>query len=520
MDIAIAHQAAGRSAEAEEVYRTILAQVPNNAFALNFLGVVLASRGEKQEGIRYMRQSIEADPIVAVFQTNLSGALIETGDFQGAEMAARAAIQRNPKDGQAHVNLAQAQWEQQREDEAIATMRRAAELLPTRADVYSHLGRYYVGSRRVEESLAPLCRAVELAPGDSVYHANLGGSLYTLLRLKEAEQEYRKAIQLKPDEPAYHTDLALVLLLAGDWTNGLREYESRLKVPLMRTAPRSYARPQWDGSPLNGRTIFLHTEQGFGDAILFSRYVPILAESGGKVILEARPELLDLFQSLKGVGQLIGRGQTPPQFDVHAPLLSVPMFLGTTPQTIPTNVPYLRPDENRIEHWRQIIGAKAGDAKMRIGLVWGGSKSSAYDQQRSIMLQDLSPLLAVKDVRWYSLQVGVDALLSGPFVGGQMVELSGDFRDFADTAAAIESLDLVISVDTSVAHVAGAIGKPVWMFVPHLPFWPWLTEGTSTGWYPTMQLFRQTNPNTWVPTVSAVAGALRQKLAALQPKAC
>jgi len=283
MDIAIAHQAAGRSAEAEEVYRTILAQAPNNGFALSFLGVVLVSRGQMQEGIRYMQQSIAAEPVVAVFHTNLSGALIEAGDYHGAEIAARAAIERDPKDGQAHINLAQVQWQQQRQDEAIATMRRAVELLPTRADVYSHLGRYYAGSRRVEESRAPLQKAVELEPDNSAFHANLAASFYTLLRLKDAEQEYLKAIELKPDEPAYHTDLALVLLLAGDWTNGLREYESRLKVSLMRTAPRSYGRPQWDGSPLDGRTILLHTEQGFGEAILFSRYVPILAESGAKV---------------------------------------------------------------------------------------------------------------------------------------------------------------------------------------------------------------------------------------------
>jgi Flp pilus assembly protein TadD len=514
MQMASAHQAAGRLSEAEEVYRAVLAQMPDNAYALNHLGLIYLDRGQKPEGIRFLRESVHVDPTTAVFHTNLSGALLSSGDAHGAAEEAQLAIAVDPADIQAFVNLAQAHWLLSRVDDALAEMRKAIELQPDRADAHSHLGLYLQGLRRFDEALPLLQKAADLEPSNAYNFANVGGALYALRRLDEAKEAYHKALAILPNEASLHSDLALVLLVKGDWINGLREYEWRQLVPSIRSVRRSYPQPQWDGSPLAGRTIFLYSEQGLGDAVLFGRFAGVLAESGAKVVFECNPSQLDLFRSLAGVSQLIARGQTPPAFDVHSPLLSVPLLLGTTPQTVPARSSYLSADKSRKDHWHQIIGTQAGEAKLRVGLVWGGSKTAAHNPQRSISLERLAPLASVEGVRWFSLQVGpAQADLPRAPAGMDLVELGSSLRDFADTAAAMANLDLIISVDTSACHIAGSIGKDVWVFEPYLPYWVWLMEGQTTPWYTSMRLFRQPKLDDWDTVIKDIATALRQRVA-------
>ena len=511
MEIAATHHNEGRLAEAEQIYRAVLAQMPDNAHALHYLGLINISRGNKQEGLKLIRQSLELAPSVGMFHMNHAGALLDTGDAHGAEQAAREAIAKGTPGAQPYINLGQALWRQNRFDEALAAMQKADELDPQRPDVHSFLGVYNLGLRHFDVAIPALRRAVELEPTRAFHYANLGAALYAIRELSESEAMYRQAVALQPDRPDYHADMALPMMAAGNWTEGLRESEWRFQVARQGVQQRNFAQPRWDGSPLQGKTIFIYSEQGFGDSILFGRYVPLLAQNGATVILETPPELLALFQSLKGVEQLVPAGQAPPKFDVYSSIVSLPLHFGTTPTNVPADIPYLSADSARIDRWRNEILAHAHGSELRVGLVWGGSKTARHDAQRSLTLGDFSHLAQIPDVRWYSLQFGPDAQqLAQPTHGMQIVDL-GQKNDFADSAAAMASLDLVICVDTSAAHVAGATGRPVWMLEPFLPYWPWGIEGNTTPWYPTMRIFRQPALDNWDGVMTSVAEALRQR---------
>jgi len=514
MEIATTHHREGRLAEAEEIYRVVLAQMPENAHALHYLGLIRISRGNKEEGLKLIRQSVEMNPSVGLFHMNLAGALLDAGDVHGAEQSAREGIAKGAQGAQPHINLGQALWRQARFEEGLAAMQKAEELEPQRPDVQSFLGVYYTSLRRYDEAFAALGRAIEIDPNRAFHHANLGAALYATHQLDESVVEYRKAIALQPDRPEFHADMALPMLVGGNWTEGFREYEWRLKVPHIVALPRHYPQPQWDGSPIQGKTVFLYPEQGFGDAILFCRFAPMLRERGARVILEVRQELYNLVKSLKGIDQLISRGTDVPSFDFHSALLSLPMHFKTTPENVPAQGPYLSADAARIERWRAEVVSVESEAKLRVGLVWGGSKTARHDPQRSLPLEGFAPLAHVPGIRWYSLQVGEDAQqLAQPPQGMQIVDLGRKIRDFADSAAAMAALDLVICVDTSAAHVAGATGRPVWMLEPYLPYWPWGIEGETTPWYPTMRIFRQPALDNWDGVLERVAEALRERLA-------
>jgi Flp pilus assembly protein TadD len=513
MELATQHHTAGRFAEAEQIYQVVLGQMPENAHAMHYLGLIQLSRGQRAEGLRLMRESLKLDPSAGIFHMNLAGALLETGDAYGAEQAARQAIAMNVEGAQPHINLGQALWRQLRQEEALQAMQKAAELEPLRPDVHSFVGVYRTALGRHEQAIPSLRRAIELEPQRAFHYANLGAELYAIRELAESEAMYRQAIAIEPARAEYHADMAMPMLAAGNWTQGLKEAEWRSRVTRPGTPGRTFAQPLWDGSPLEGKTIFVYSEQGLGDAILFSRYVPLLASKGAKVILEVRPPLLPLFQSLKGVKELIPTGQQPPAFDYHSPMLSLPLQSGTTPATIPADVPYLSADAARIQRWHQMIQSP-GDVKLRVGLAWGGRKAAVHDAQRSLNLADLEPLAKVQGIRWYSLQVGPDTkqLEQAP-QGFEITNIGQHFVDFADCAAAMASLDLVICGDTTEANLAGATGRPVWMLEPYLPHWPWLMPGDTTPWYPSMRLFRQPVHNDWASVIASVHAALQQLIA-------
>jgi hypothetical protein len=298
-------------------------------------------------------------------------------------------------------------------------------------------------------------------------------------------------------------------LLRGDCLGGFVEFEWRLQTEKHLSRPRTFSQPHWDGSPLNGRTILLTDEQGLGDTLQFVRYALLVAECGGNVIVECQPQLQRLLQNSLWPIRVVDDSQPPPPFDVHCSLLSLPMVFRTTLETIPRQVPYVHADVESIAYWRNKIAGETG--LVNVGLAWAGNKSQMNDHNRSMAFRHLASLGRVAGVRFCSLQKGEAAQqASKPLAGMQLTDWTGDIGDFADTAAFVASLDLVISVDTSIAHLAGAMGKPVWTMLCFAADWRYLLDREDCPWYPTMRLFRQPTPGDWPSVVERVADALAE----------
>jgi tetratricopeptide (TPR) repeat protein len=376
---------------------------------------------------------------------------------------------------------------------------------PQMGEAHNNLGNSLLALGQFTEAAECFRRAAVLLPTSPVPVAARASALQALGDVSAAEAECRKAVTIAPDFPAAHWNLALNLLLQGRYLEGWQEYEWRWLKPDF-TSPRRHTEiPLWDGSPLNGQTILLHAEQGFGDAIQFVRYAPLVAECGGSVIIECHPQLVQLFLSIEGVQNVVAFGATLPSFSCHAPLLSLPRLFGTTLQTIPSSNHYLSVVTYYRQKWFALLSGYS--AVLRVGLVWAGK--SFPDPFRSCRLGELAPLALVGDVTFFSLQVGSGSeQASSPPTNMRLIDLTPQIDDFADTAALIEQLDLVISIDTAVAHLAGALGKPVWLLLPFAPDWRWLCERCDSPWYPGMRLFRQEEAGIWDSVVMKIAADL------------
>jgi hypothetical protein len=323
----------------------------------------------------------------------------------------------------------------------------------------------------------------------------------------EAEAAFRRALEIQPDDPAAQFSEGLLRLRQGDFERGWPLYEKRWEahgIPM-----RDFPQPRWRGEPLEGKRILVYAEQGLGDSIQFIRYAPWMAARGGAVIVEAQPSLAELFREVKGVCEVVAAGEALPDFDVHVPMLSLPLAFGTRRESIPREVPYLRARAGRLAAWERRVGGRGG--RFRVGLIWASSPENPLWRIRDVTLEMLRPVLAVPGVEFFSLQLGVAATqFREETGGGGMVDLTAEIRDFADSAALMAQLDLVISVDTAPAHLAGALGRPVWTLLPFSPDWRWGSEGETTPWYPTMRLFRQTVLGEWGAVVERVAEELRR----------
>jgi len=542
-ELALQHPPSGRLRDAEQIYRQILAQQPAHAGALHHLGVIAHQVGRSEVAVDLIRQAIALQPGYAEAHSNLGNALRSRGQPDEAIAAYRQAITLRPGYAEAHYNLGNALMDKGQRDEAIASYRQAIALGPGYVEAHNNLGYALHGKGQFDEAIAALQQAIAFQPGYVDAHYNLGNALMDNGRLDEAVAAfqqtitlrpgyaeacnnlgnalkdrrqldeavgvYRKAIALRPDFAEAHHNLAFVLLQKQDYSQGWREYEWRWKMKDFPSPRRSFSQPQWDGSDLNNRTILLHSEQGFGDAIQFIRYVPLVAKRGGRIIVECPVELQRLFQGEPRGWEIIARGKPLPAFDVHCPLLSLPLVFGTTAQSIPAQVPYLHCDPQLAAKWRERLSGLPESRK--VGLVWAGSPAFTYDKARSPrQLSLFSPLAEAENVRFFSLQKGEAAKQAGnPPQGMQLFDWSGDLHDFADTAALIANLDLVISSDTAVAHLAGAMGKPVWVILPFAPDWRWLLERDDCIWYPTMRLLRQAQRGDWDEVLRRLSGALK-----------
>jgi len=479
---------------------------PDLAHAYVNLGSALKDKNQLDEAIAVYRRAIELDDKIAEAHCNLGMALKEKGQTGQAVIECRRAIELKDNLPQAHGNLAGALLEQKQFAAALAACRKALEIKPDFAEAHCCLGSVLWHLDRFDEAFAAWRHATELKQEYPEPHYNMANALRDIGRMDESIAAARRAIGLRADYGEAHFSLALTLLLTGDFRQGFREYEWRWKMR-DQGITHSFPDPAWRGEDLAGQTILLHAEQGLGDTIQFIRYAPLVKQHGGRVIVQCQEDLYGLLADYPGADQVIPRGRPLPQFQRHCPLLDIPLALGTDLNSIPSPGPYLNPNLQRVIHWNEAIAAHKD--RLKIGLVWAGRPQHKNDHNRSIALAQLAPLADVPNAMFFSLQKGPAATQTPP-QGIPWVDFTEQLTDFAETAALLANLDLVLTVDTSVAHLAGAMGKKVWVMLPFIVDWRWLLGRTDCPWYPTMRLFRQRTRGDWTGVIQSIAEQLRR----------
>jgi tetratricopeptide (TPR) repeat protein len=467
---------AGRLDDAERAYRGILAMVPAHADALHQLGIVLYQTGRPDDGLRMIDQALLCAP--------------ELSRLHNSRAAVLVALRRN--------------------EDALAAYDSVVTLDPAWAEAYYSRGNVLNALFRWEDAVASFLEAERYDSDFVEAQINRALDLYWLRRLDEARALYDRVLLRHPDNPDALYNSSLCCLAMGDLAQGWRAYEARWEMPQLASLRRELGAPRWRGDDVSvsGKTILLHAEQGLGDVLQFCRYAPLVAEQAD-VVLEVPGPLVRLLTSLPGRGRIVARGETLPRFDLHCPLLSLPFAFRTTLETIPRSIPYLTADTAAVAAWRVRLAALEG---LRVGVCWAGNPAAELiDRRRSVGLARLAALGAVAGVHFVSLQKGVaGADATGEPSGVVIHDWTDELRDFADTAALVEALDLVITVDTAVAHLAGALGKPVWILSRFDACWRWLDGRDDSPWYPTARLFRQEAPGGWDEVVARVGDALRE----------
>lgn len=567
----------GQLLEAGQIYRDILAHDPDQVDALNLMGVVMQAAGDLDTAEALLARACELAPdyfapfanlgnvlqaagraneAIDVFQkalalneasvetfNNLASAYNDIADHASALDASERALKLLGQFPEALVNKGNALLGLGRAEDAVTAYTDALKLAPGHGNALFNLGNAYVDLEQFEAAVDPYRQSVSQDPGNAEKHFNLANALMkagqfekclepfeTALGLKpgyvdalcnhasalqslgrssEALDRLQKALAFQPDSPDLHWNLSLTALQSGDYRLGWSEYEWRWKTKTFADFQRDFDKPAWAGEALDGKTILVHTEQGFGDNIQFCRFIPLLAGAGAKVVMECRPELNRLMATLDGVSARIDLGEALPEYDCHVPLMSLPKLFDTTIETIPSQMPYLKvPDGVAADP------TLAQSTGFKVGLAWAGSPTREDNHRRSVIFGDLAPLFGIAGVDLFSLQVGsAREQIAGFDAPPNVTDLTGGFSDFADTAAAIAELDLVISVDTAVLHLTGALGKPGWGLMSQPTGFLWMDERTDSPWYPTLKLFRQPAPGDWPAVMQQVRGALQQLVA-------
>ena len=496
--------------EAIACFRRAVQLKPGYAEAHNNLGNALKDQGKPDEAIACYRRALELKPDYADAHVNLAIVLNARGKPHEAAACCRRALELKPDFVEAHDNLGAALQHRGEPDEAAACYRRALELKPDFAEAHNHLGTALYDLGKLDEAIDAYRRVLELKPHDAEPRNNLGNALRGQGKLPEAMACYDRAIELKPDFADAHWNRSLALLAAGDWQAGWPEYQWRRQT--RDFIPRPFLQPLWNGEPLTGKTILLHAEQGLGDTIQFIRYAPLVKQRGATVVVACQEPLVRLLEGCAGIDQLVAHIEDIRAFDVHASLMSVPGILKTSLETIPAKVPYLIPRPELVEQWRTRLTDLDG---LRVGITWQGNPAFRGDRFRSIPLGRFAPLAQIRGVRWISLQKGVGSQqLAEVRERFPVVDLGSRLQDFTDTAAVMKNLDLVITSDTAAAHLAGALGVPVWVALSFAADWRWLLDRSDSPWYPTMRLFRQRERGNWQAVFEAIEKALSERLVA------
>jgi len=493
-------------------YRAALALKPDLVEAHSRIGNILKQQGRIEEAEAAYRQALAIKPDFAEARSNLGLVLYARGHLDEAVAEYRAAIAANPGLCEAHINLGNVLKEREQYDAAVVCYQTALRIEPDHIEAQCNLGSAYMGQERLQEAMDQYHAVLARDPDFADAHFNLALALRLLGQLHEAVAAYDRAIASKPDFVLAHYYSSYPRLLLGDFTAGFQNYEWRWRG-VGNFVKRVCDEPMLADHAVAGRTILLHAEQGLGDTIQFSRYASLVSAAGGRVILEVPRHLRRLFSGLQGVAAIVAPGESVPRFDAHCPLMSLPNIFSTTVATVPSAPAYLYAETEASQRWR----ARLGSQGFKIGIAWQGNPNSLAEKGRSAPLASFAPLAAIPGVRLISLQktYGLDQLQSLP--AGMHVETLGDDFDsgpdaFIDTAAVMMNLDLIVTVDTSIGHLAGALGRPTWIALQKIPHWVWLLDRHDTPWYPSVRLFRQTEHGDWAGPFAGMANEIKMKL--------
>jgi tetratricopeptide (TPR) repeat protein len=515
LQAAIAALGAGRAGEAERSLRRLLRQEPDNAVALQCLGIALHAQGNHTQALGFLDRSLRADPASTQAHNNRATVLNALGRPAEALESLDRAIALNANDPELHYNRGNTLLALLRDTDALAAFERAIALRPAFREAWQNKGIILTRLGRAAEALEAYDRLLSLfghAPDQATVseaRVNRAWALDQLGRRDAALDDCERAMADDPEYALAHFNAAPILLAKGDYARGWREYEWRWRNEKFRHHARQFRQALWLGdADIAGKTILLHAEQGYGDTVQFCRYAPMVQALGARVLLEVPPPLLPLLRTLRGYDELLARGTALPEFDVHTPLMSLPLALGTRLDSVPDPSPYLSADADRVGKWQSILGPRL---RPRVGLAWSGNPTLAADALRSVKLDALAPLL-LDGIEFVSVQRDVRPADEDAAARLGVRLTGGAIEDFADTAALISLLDLVISVDSAPAHVAGALAKPVWLLLYFAPEWRWLMDRDDSPWYRSARLFRQARPHDWGELAVRVGDALREQL--------
>jgi len=528
-------QQAGEYLKSILLIEKALALNPDDGDALNSLAESYLGQKLLPQAVRCYQRLVEIRPQSAEAHHRLGKVRERQEDWEGAAASYRRALSLQADSPDLYASLARLECKQGAFEEAVDACRRALALAPHRPELYQQLGHALTYTGNYGGAAQAYRQVLALEPDSARAVYGLGYIFERQGDLAAAADAYRIALKIDPDlavayfhlgithhlqgdcaqalkcvemmrrvEPdsaEARSFLGILLLQQGNFSQGWSEYEYRWGTTYGLRHRRKFRKPLWKGEPLAGARILLHAEQGMGDTLQFVRYVPLVAARGGSAILEVQPRLHRLLAKTPGAVEVISRGEALPAFDWQCPLLSLPLAFATDLSTIPSPVTYVEPDPAEVEIWRERLGGNG----LRVGLAWGGNAKHPHEHWRSIPLELLAPLTRMEGATFYSLQMGPPAARVAQLgVNVRLVDLQGEQKDFADTAAIVSNLDLVISIDTSVAHLAGAMGKPVWVFLSKSPDWRWMLDREDTPWYPSARLYRQSRLGNWAEVISRV----------------
>ena len=500
----------GRAADAETAYRIALSLAPDYAEAHYNLALALSDQGRMADACEQCDRYLSLQPGIEP-AWELAEALRQLEKREEAVHCYRRALRLAPDNAELLSDLGSALGELGQHAQAEALLRDAIERAPLLAQAHNNLGNLFLETNRLDAALECYRRTLEIEPGYAEAHYHIARVHLRRGKLADALEQLHTACRIKPELAVAQWMTGLVLLVRGEYREGFRRYEWRWRDENKAELRRRLGRPHWQGEDIAGCSMLLYSEQGLGDMIQFARFAPLVAARGARVILECPAPLARLFRSLPGIAHVIARGESIPPYDVCCPLMSLAHRLDVTLDSLPASVPYLQAPTQVTERWNAL--AEGSGPLLRVGLAWAGNPQFGADARRSVPLAELAPLAELPGIELWSLQKGhATGEAEQELRGIRMVDRTAELEDFADTAALMAHLDLVISVDTAVAHLAGALGRPVWLLNRFDSDWRWLLERDDSPWYPSMRIFRQTRPGDWGDVVVRVVSALRERL--------
>jgi len=513
-DKAHAAHRSGALAQAERHYRALLDRDPHHFDALHLFGFLHYQRGRLTEALRYLSAALRHNDRSAETWLNHGLVLHDMRRYGDALASYDAALRLEPDNPDSLNKRGIALLDLDRAEEALACFTRALDIKPDLGEALGNRGNALVKLNRPHEAIASYDSARAVAGDSAQLLTNRAHALRRLDRLQEALADLTQALAMALDFPETHFELSLVQLALGDFERGWRSYEWRWGTATFAAHRRGFSSPLWSGEQtLSGKTILLHAEQGFGDTIQFARYVPLVAGLGASIVLEVQPELVPLMSSLRGAAHVVARGEKLPHFELHCPLMSLPRALKTEIATIPSEIPYLKACP------KAEVADGGGAERPRVGVVWAGNTSHHNDRNRSIPLSLFTQLFENSSIQFISLQRDLGSDDAALLASHGVESMGADLRDFADTAALIAQLDLVVSVDTAVAHLAGALGKPITILLPYAADFRWLRQRHDSPWYPTARLIRQPAFGDWTSAIAQLRADLPQQVALARAQA-